>query len=88
MHSEHRRPQVAPRSRFGQMLLMRGFVFFIIQWIVERVGGRHRLFLSGPGAQVDLLAAIRTEGAEGIGLGPFDFGGAGRAVNNGHGKNN
>ena len=87
MHSEHRRPQVAPRSRFGQMLLMRGFVFFIIQWIVERVGGRDRVFLFGPGAQVDLFAAIRAEGAVFVGRGPFDFGGAGRAMTDGHGKN-
>ena len=45
--------------------------------------GDHVLFL-GPGAEVDLLAALAAERTVFVGLGPLDFLAAGRAIDDGY----
>jgi D-amino-acid dehydrogenase len=55
---------------------------------MDRYGssGGNRVFLFGPGAQVDLFAALRAERTELVLRRPFDFLGAGGAGYNGHGN--
>jgi hypothetical protein len=57
--------------------------------IVQFLGGCGRgdgVFFFGPGAQVDLLAALGAEWTEFVRFDPLDFFGTGRAAYDSHGK--
>ncbi|MBB5200127.1 hypothetical protein HNR39_001962 [Glaciimonas immobilis] len=63
-------------------ILLRQFVVVIN--IIRRIDGGDGVFLFGPGAQIDLLAAFGAKGAEFVCLGPFDFGPASRTIDYSH----
>ena len=55
---------------------------FGVVFTARLCAGNDVLFF-GPGAEVDLLAALTTERTVFVGLGPFDFPAAGRAIDDG-----
>ncbi len=60
---------------------MLNFLFFIK--IVCQIDFWNRVFLCGPGAQVNLLASFRAKRPEPIGGNPFNFGATGWAIDGG-----
>jgi hypothetical protein len=68
-----------PRNAGGLVVVLVG------NQVVVGGGAGNGVLFFGPGAQVDLLAALGTEGTEGIGFDPFDGFTTGRAIDNWHG---
>jgi hypothetical protein len=51
--------------------LVTGNLAALVEIIGRGVFGRHPILLIGPGTQIDQFAALRAEGAPGVGLAPL-----------------
>src|SRR5450830_199211 len=62
----------------GRFSLLHRWIVFVL--LLRQVDGGNRVFLFGPGAEIDLFAAVRAKWTEFVFLSPFHLGAASGAV--------